>query len=996
MKLRSILIAAVAALTAVVSVRADEPFRNHRYDSFKAGRVNENSIVFVGNSITNMGCWSETFNDDQRCLNRGNSGAVSRETLENIESVLIGHPAKIYLMIGTNDIGEGYGVQVPFDNVKTILERIQDESPATDIYLTSVFPSEVGIRTLAAESELNEMYKTLVVGDKIHYLDLYDALMQIVTGEISLDNLHMSPKGYKTWCDAAAEISGDATLVSSLISADDMTCPQCGVSASNGMRNQMFCELPSYSDDVWIFGDEMVNGGVWHELFNLPNVKNRGWNWGFGGMTISNYTTFLQNVLSNDNTKMTKKAPKQIFFYVGSSELTSSTAAATVKSRYKTLITTAQSIAPDAELFILSLTPHTTTAYNTRVQSYNEQFEAVASETGVKYIDLFNPLANANGTPNAEYLPTQYVWGKGYLKIAQILAPYITGADVMTDEEFDAQYATINARNTLGVAVTAAKVIVADAKISEKYITRLQNAINEANELLRTSSREADKFTKMAESLSELTSALSTLADSAPTDGKTYRESFIEQLEALEASLTDLNIGDDYGQYSITYEGWDDDMATLKDMLAEGSTSYDELECAMCLSRLQDAVTNVSINLPKPGSYIRVKASKNYVANNTSRFNGTATYLSATCQQNTVNSATDYQAVCVSSKTDDNEESTIFYYAPLEGSQYGNFLTYAGRYAYTGKGNMLGFHQGSAAENASVATTVGFQEALAENGAYHFRYNIQGDNIESARVLAIEGNGEVVNGGSATSTTLKSFVWSNVELESVTTLPVTIDSDGTATFSVPVAVTVPTDNDIEVFVTTESDGVLTLHQVAGGESFAAGTAFIIGGTADKVVHFDIADAATANESYVCNDVHSSPALGSFSSTDGITTFAKSVAIYLDAPALRANSSDGASTVTFTSMSDGCTVLANAPSIDVATSKLSSATQESFNVPLTKGSDGGDLLISLTTGEEIGTNSISTVVVERLDGTSTIFDLQGRRVKNPTNGFYIVDGKVVRI
>lgn len=56
---------------------ADGPFRHHRYDAFKALRVNSDNIVFVGNSITNMHEWCEAFGNP-KVLNRGNSDAFSQ------------------------------------------------------------------------------------------------------------------------------------------------------------------------------------------------------------------------------------------------------------------------------------------------------------------------------------------------------------------------------------------------------------------------------------------------------------------------------------------------------------------------------------------------------------------------------------------------------------------------------------------------------------------------------------------------------------------------------------------------------------------------------------------------------------------------------------------------------------------------------------------------------------------------------------------------------
>ena len=48
-------------LLSVLGVWADGPFRDHRFDSFKVIAPAEGSILFLGNSITDMHCWPEVF-----------------------------------------------------------------------------------------------------------------------------------------------------------------------------------------------------------------------------------------------------------------------------------------------------------------------------------------------------------------------------------------------------------------------------------------------------------------------------------------------------------------------------------------------------------------------------------------------------------------------------------------------------------------------------------------------------------------------------------------------------------------------------------------------------------------------------------------------------------------------------------------------------------------------------------------------------------------------
>ena len=41
-------------------------------------------------------------------------------------------------------------------------------------------------------------------------------------------------------------------------------------------RATLFEKLPIDSDDIVFLGNSITNGCEWHELFNNPNIKNRG------------------------------------------------------------------------------------------------------------------------------------------------------------------------------------------------------------------------------------------------------------------------------------------------------------------------------------------------------------------------------------------------------------------------------------------------------------------------------------------------------------------------------------------------------------------------------------------------------------------------------------------------------------------------------------------------------------------------------------------------
>ena len=141
MKSKTLYLAVLMLVGMIQSITADQAFRSHRYDSWKVMALPENAIVFVGNSITDMGLWSESFGNDPRVVNRGNSGGYSFEVLDNVESWVHFKPAKVFIKIGTNDLGTDYKEQSIADNVKKTVDIIRRESPQTEIYLQSILPA---------------------------------------------------------------------------------------------------------------------------------------------------------------------------------------------------------------------------------------------------------------------------------------------------------------------------------------------------------------------------------------------------------------------------------------------------------------------------------------------------------------------------------------------------------------------------------------------------------------------------------------------------------------------------------------------------------------------------------------------------------------------------------------------------------------------------------------------------------------------------------------
>lgn len=469
---------------------ADLPFRNHRYDGFKVLKVNSESIVFIGNSITNMHEWWEAF-DNPNIVNRGVSGAVSDEALANLESVLEGKPAKIFLMIGTNDLGTS-GMdypEYPFRNFKKMMERIKQESPTTEVYVQSVLPVSASDKRDHQEIKaLNELMKSYCETHGITYVDLHSLMVTSGTTNINpnhtLDGLHLLASGYRVWCKAIAPYVG-----SECVYPDNANNQTAGLGGSYGMRASYFGMLPVREGDVLMIGDEMIHGGEWHELLSCARVKSRGSGWGFAGPDINTVKNQLSVILKgrSDNAE-----PEKIFLYTGAADACGSTDLATLQTRYRSLVDETRRLAPTATIYLQAILPTANSTTNTdRVVPLNTYFEELAAEMeNVEYVDQYTPFVKG-GVANSDYFSGNYLYGKGYAKLSQIIAPLIgDDATPISDDEATLRHTTFGLRTALMQAVVSAESIELGTKAGQypaEAAGDLQSAIEAANSVLAKS-----------------------------------------------------------------------------------------------------------------------------------------------------------------------------------------------------------------------------------------------------------------------------------------------------------------------------------------------------------------------------------------------------------------------------------------------------------------------------------------------------------------------------
>lgn len=207
----SILLACSAAVAAQ-EVKWDSTHRPNNFAArvqlFRSYPNSSKDIVFLGNSITAGVDWSELMGKDH-LRNRGISGDITFGVLERLHEVTEGKPAKVFVLIGVNDISRNIPDSVILANYEKIICRIKKESPATKIYFQTLMPVNNAFTQFknhvnkdAHIQRVNEGLKQIASKEKITLIDLYPHFQDSdgkLDKRFTTDGLHLNPEGYLHW-----------------------------------------------------------------------------------------------------------------------------------------------------------------------------------------------------------------------------------------------------------------------------------------------------------------------------------------------------------------------------------------------------------------------------------------------------------------------------------------------------------------------------------------------------------------------------------------------------------------------------------------------------------------------------------------------------------------------------------------------------------------------------------------------------------------------------
>lgn len=214
-RLRSLVANAVAA--SIIDREGMAKYHDHYYKRFvqfmDEPAITDKDVVMLGNSLTeNGGDWGKRLGK-KHVVNRGIIGDEVMGVYERLHQILPGHPKKLFLMIGINDVSHNLTADSIAGMIRLTVERIQRESPETELHLQSLLPINESFgryKLLTGKTdlvpEINTRLKALAQEKKIDFINLFPLFTEgntnVLRKDLTTDGLHLNEEGYKIWAKA--------------------------------------------------------------------------------------------------------------------------------------------------------------------------------------------------------------------------------------------------------------------------------------------------------------------------------------------------------------------------------------------------------------------------------------------------------------------------------------------------------------------------------------------------------------------------------------------------------------------------------------------------------------------------------------------------------------------------------------------------------------------------------------------------------------------------
>ncbi|GAA4464542.1 SGNH/GDSL hydrolase family protein [Nibrella saemangeumensis] len=181
-----------------------------RVELFKSLPHSEKDVVFLGNSLTFWADWSELLGSSYY-KNRGIPGDITYGVLDRLDEVIQGRPAKVFILIGINDLARGIPDSVIIRNYQRIIRQLKARTPSTRVYFQTLLPTNASFDKLRSHYHkepriraINDSLRELGREEKIEIIDLYSHFVDEegnLKKAYTWDGVHLTLTGYTTWVE---------------------------------------------------------------------------------------------------------------------------------------------------------------------------------------------------------------------------------------------------------------------------------------------------------------------------------------------------------------------------------------------------------------------------------------------------------------------------------------------------------------------------------------------------------------------------------------------------------------------------------------------------------------------------------------------------------------------------------------------------------------------------------------------------------------------------
>lgn len=377
-----------------------------------------NEIVFLGNSITDIGEWSEFF-QNAKVRNRGISGDMTLGILARLDEITSSKPDKIFLMIGINDIANNNPDSIILHNYRLILNEIQLKSPGTKVYVQSILPTNKKFTQYSRHQNktehilyINEKLKKLCSEKKLIYIDVFTALADTdhqLKSQYTNDGLHLMAEGYKVWIE----------ILKPFVNEPKISTKKAFENSYYLTRLKAHRAEAVVPNSIVFIGNSITEQGWWPLLLKRKDIVNRG----IGGDNTLGILDRLPDIL--------KTKPRKIFLMAGINDITAGKSVDEITGNIVKMIDMCQVMSAETGLYIQSVLPvnDACLAYdglkgkNPEVVKLNVKLRELCKEKNIIFVDIAPLLSNENGSLKAiltkdgiHLHPQGYVIWTDYLK----------------------------------------------------------------------------------------------------------------------------------------------------------------------------------------------------------------------------------------------------------------------------------------------------------------------------------------------------------------------------------------------------------------------------------------------------------------------------------------------------------------------------------------------------------------------------------------------------